>query len=717
MFYISLLLNPFKHYDNRGLILSDTTYLKTTDDRFDYDTLNSSMKNYTLNQKFIEDPSFSYINKIRVFDKKNTETYLLIPNKLNIISIYIEDTEIYSTKDIFNYYKLPYDVYNIPENSIGKDIYIMTSIPMLENFKGNYSMYYGNLTDIITSFLRDSFFNIFVALTFIVISIVMLFINFISKIKNSLFIILASLITFIVGIVFMLSAPVLVLAFYRYSNEIYLLIYIIFKIAVLIAIYYSVLVFKNFENNFLRILTVVYFVISIVINVYLVTTIILGTAPLISHQGYILITLILNIFLTIFYYVINKFKNNLIDIIIIIFMNLFLLMHGLNYDTYYQINRVVFMILFISFICCVTLKTFLIVHQRKLDVIKLNNNLFEERKICDYLHTSHINNFSIGKVNNLAKSIVLDVNNLFEDIEEFFIAQINKVGQFEILYQNKEGEFYEEYERTFIENYDEVITNSFSKNYSDNILYATFKASTYEILFIYFRKTSNFDVKDKTAINILFPSISESLNNTEIFSQYMDTQEELFLEVSKVLNKKSGDKNSPNALMRYAYLIGKANGLNDDDAFNFKLAAAIYDIGKFAIPDSLSDFSKINSSQFDYYVEHIILGQEILSNSNGKIFQIASYCSLDHHENYDGTGFLNKKEDGISIYGRMIRVINLLDRFVKRSKHFSDFSIENCITYLLTLSGKEADPKQIDLLISAKKEIWKIIEEEYELES
>lgn len=697
------------------LVLSKPEYAKTDEESLYYTYEDFDKLEYfsDINTDG-DDEKVKYILKTTVLSQLGVDSYIIIPELVSPYSVYIGDKAVYPGRAVFDFAKFPYLVYKVPPDSTSMDIYILSENAYLDEEMDMYPYYYGDLTDIVLDLLEESFYNAVLGLLFIISALIMLFMNYISRLKNNSIIIFSSIITFILGIIIICNVPIFVMTFYAVFSGINYFMYIIFEITLVSTIIYLVSLIKNHKGKTLKIVSVVHMLVTIILCLFTIYVLTSNIRPLINVDLFIIYIVIVNIIIGTFYYYTLRRNNRLMDNIIFIILNILILFVGLSYGKYFSINMIYIIPIFAALIVFIVFRTVNVMEQRSLDIDLLYDNIKNEQDKINYLHSSDIDNFAKGKINTLSKNIAMDLKNIFDNIDELFIAQINKLGKFEVLYQNNEDNLLDSYERIFIENYEDIGVNSFTKKYSGTCLYATFKASTYEVLFIYLRRNRMFDEKDKMAVKIILPSISNALNNTEVFSDYMDLQEELFYELGRVLNIKSGNKNNMSALMKYAYVLALKNGFTQEEAFEFKLATLIYDIGKFGIPDSLTDSSKIDNSQIDYYMEHVIVGEDMLKNSNNTIIKIAAICSLEHHEDYNGQGYLGKKENNISIYGRMLRVVVEFDKYVKGSIRFDDFNINNCVSHLISESGKKLDPKQIEIFLSEINEIEKIIDFEYD---
>ncbi len=109
-------------------------------------------------------------------------------------------------------------------------------------------------------------------------------------------------------------------------------------------------------------------------------------------------------------------------------------------------------------------------------------------------------------------------------------------------------------------------------------------------------------------------------------------------------------------------LFAKDLGFGDDDLKHFCTGILLHDIGKTKIStDIINKNGKFTKEEFDKIKEHPELGVAILKEI-GNGFTDEYTITLQHHENYDGTGYphgLQKEE--IHHCGKIARIIDVYD--------------------------------------------------------
>ncbi len=116
-------------------------------------------------------------------------------------------------------------------------------------------------------------------------------------------------------------------------------------------------------------------------------------------------------------------------------------------------------------------------------------------------------------------------------------------------------------------------------------------------------------------------------------------------------------------------LFAKNIGVQDDDLKGFCSGILLHDVGKTKIStDILNKKGKLTKEEFEEIKRHPELGIEVLDEADTE-FKEERIITLQHHENYDGTGYpYGLKKDEIHICGKISRIIDVYDALTtKRS--------------------------------------------------
>ncbi len=109
-------------------------------------------------------------------------------------------------------------------------------------------------------------------------------------------------------------------------------------------------------------------------------------------------------------------------------------------------------------------------------------------------------------------------------------------------------------------------------------------------------------------------------------------------------------------------LFAKELGFEDEDLKHFCAGILLHDVGKTRIStDILNKKGKLTKEEFAMVKKHPEMGVEILKET-GNGFTVEYMITLQHHENYDGTGYPHGlKKDEILRCGKIARIIDVYD--------------------------------------------------------
>lgn len=110
-----------------------------------------------------------------------------------------------------------------------------------------------------------------------------------------------------------------------------------------------------------------------------------------------------------------------------------------------------------------------------------------------------------------------------------------------------------------------------------------------------------------------------------------------------------------------AFALGKAADLKTNDLDLLKYAASIHDIGKIAINEFvINKPGRFTEAEYIMVQQHAKIGASLVETLN--IDPYIHLTILNHHENFDGTGYPNKiKGEEIPLGARIIRIADTFD--------------------------------------------------------
>lgn len=147
-------------------------------------------------------------------------------------------------------------------------------------------------------------------------------------------------------------------------------------------------------------------------------------------------------------------------------------------------------------------------------------------------------------------------------------------------------------------------------------------------------------------------------------------------------------------------LLGANYGMNEESLYQLTTAAILHDIGKrFLDIGIINADHALTEEETQLLRKHPELGADYLKGNYH--FSARVYAGvMQHHENYDGTGYpLGKSGEHIPLYARIIRLVEQYDDMVSLHRGRENLSPSDAMEYLMAGSGTLFDPKLVELFV------------------
>jgi diguanylate cyclase (GGDEF)-like protein len=150
-----------------------------------------------------------------------------------------------------------------------------------------------------------------------------------------------------------------------------------------------------------------------------------------------------------------------------------------------------------------------------------------------------------------------------------------------------------------------------------------------------------------------------------------------------------------------ALLLGKGLNLPEDKLNELVMLAALHDIGKIAVADSIIlKPGKLTPQEWELVKKHPEVGYRIAKSSTD-LAAIAD-AILTHHENWDGSGYPEGlKGEKIPLVSRIISIVDAYDAMTNDRPYRRAFAKEQAIAEIRRCSGTKYDPKLVEVFLKA----------------
>jgi diguanylate cyclase (GGDEF)-like protein/PAS domain S-box-containing protein len=186
------------------------------------------------------------------------------------------------------------------------------------------------------------------------------------------------------------------------------------------------------------------------------------------------------------------------------------------------------------------------------------------------------------------------------------------------------------------------------------------------------------------------------------------TRRSMIFSLEKSLDKKDYETEEHIERMeKLALLLGKDLNLPEDKLNDLVMLAALHDIGKIAVADSIIlKPEKLTPEEWELVKKHPEVGYRIAKSSID--LAVIANAILAHHENWDGSGYPEGlKSEEIPLVSRIISIVDAYDAMTNDRPYRKAFTREQAIADIKRYSGTKYDPKLVEVFI-------KIMDRNYE---
>ena len=185
--------------------------------------------------------------------------------------------------------------------------------------------------------------------------------------------------------------------------------------------------------------------------------------------------------------------------------------------------------------------------------------------------------------------------------------------------------------------------------------------------------------------------------NNELY----EDQENLILSLSQIIENKSENTGQHvRRVAEYTAVLCKGLGCSDEESWKVSLAAMMHDVGKIMIPEQILEKpGKLTDEEFAVVKNHTKYGKQMLETSPGELFRFSTDIAYQHHERWDGTGYIGMKGKDISQYARCVALADVFDALVSRRAYKKPWPPEKAYDEIVSQSGKHFDPAVVDTFV------------------
>jgi putative two-component system response regulator len=143
--------------------------------------------------------------------------------------------------------------------------------------------------------------------------------------------------------------------------------------------------------------------------------------------------------------------------------------------------------------------------------------------------------------------------------------------------------------------------------------------------------------------------------------------------------------------------LAEVLGLPADDVREIRLAGALHDVGKVALPhDLLVKPGRLTPLEWETVKTHTTVGSRLLRGSSSTLLDRAEVIARTHHERWDGRGYPARLAgDDIPISGRLVAVADMFDTLTHERPYRAAMSVDEAVAEIRGQSGRAFDPAAV----------------------
>lgn len=183
-----------------------------------------------------------------------------------------------------------------------------------------------------------------------------------------------------------------------------------------------------------------------------------------------------------------------------------------------------------------------------------------------------------------------------------------------------------------------------------------------------------------------------------------------FAEISENKSKFTGEHIK--RVAEYMKVLGRASGFTEEYIEKLSTASMMHDIGKLMISEDILDKpAKLTDEEYSIMKNHVLYGEALLHNTTGDIMNMARTIALQHHEKWDGTGYLGMKGTDITYIARLMALADVFDALMSRRYYKDGWNIDEAYKEIVNCSGTHFDPDVVQLFVENFDAFKKIAED------
>lgn len=173
-----------------------------------------------------------------------------------------------------------------------------------------------------------------------------------------------------------------------------------------------------------------------------------------------------------------------------------------------------------------------------------------------------------------------------------------------------------------------------------------------------------------------------------------------------VIEKCDTDSHHVLHVAEYVRVLCLHSGMSAEEAEQIARASLLHDVGKIVIPHTvLFKEQQLTAEEFEQIQCHALYGYHMLSGADSPFLQLAADIARQHHEHYDGSGYLGLRGREICKAASLTAVADVFDALTTDRSYKKAWGFDEGFAYILSHSGDYFDPEAVQAFANARPEI------------
>ncbi len=201
---------------------------------------------------------------------------------------------------------------------------------------------------------------------------------------------------------------------------------------------------------------------------------------------------------------------------------------------------------------------------------------------------------------------------------------------------------------------------------------------------------------------------------TRLNKEMLETQDKLIQSFSEILEGKSGQSgNHVKRVSEYSALLAKEMGLDEETVHRIKIAAMMHDCGKLMIPNEILEKpARLSEAEYNTMKQHVYFGELMLKDVPGDIMHEALLVATQHHERWDGHGYLRHLAgEEIALSSRIVAVADVFDALTSKRSYKDAWNEQDAYEEIVKNRGTQFAPEVTEAFIRCFPDLVKVMYE------